>query len=225
MKAKLVTFDAFSALFDIETSIMPTVVKVLGDRLGEDALDFFRLWRKKQWEYILLSTSLKKGFLTFAYITDCALNYTAKVYGIEVAEEEKANLNSAWSSLKTWPEAGRVLEALKDKGYEIALFSNGDTDMLISMANQLPVEVDYVFSAEKAQSYKPTPEIYRLPFEETGYEWGEIIHVAGSPFDTLGAASAGIQCIWSNRKGDFLIDDTYCPNYETRNLKGILDLL
>ena len=51
------------------------------------------------------------------------------------------------------------------------------------------------------------------------------MHVAGSPFDTMGAKAEGLECAWSNRFYDFLIDPKYKPDYEFNDLQELLTLL
>ena len=225
MEKKLITFDAYSALFDIEGSIIPVVNGVLGEKLKEETTPFFRLWRIRQWDYVLLSNSLQKEHLSYDYITERALEYTCKKYKVTLSGDETARLMKGWRELNPWPEGQKVLKAVKEKGYEIAILSNGDTDMLKDLAARLDTEMDYIFSAEMAGAYKPHPNIYKLPFEKTDYPHEQVIHIAGSPFDTLGAKSAGIQCYWSNRKDDFLIDPIYAPDKEVSTLSDILELI
>jgi hypothetical protein len=53
----------------------------------------------------------------------------------------------------------------------------------------------------------------------------QVLHVAGSATDTLGAKSAGLRCAWSNRFGDLVLDPKYKPDYEFKDLTGLLDLI
>jgi 2-haloacid dehalogenase len=68
----LVTFDVYTALFDIENSLTPSVSQVL----QLDGRNFVRGWRRKQLEYALLSNSLARGRLSFDVITRRALDDT-----------------------------------------------------------------------------------------------------------------------------------------------------
>jgi len=51
-----------------------------------------------------------------------------------------------------------------------------------------------------------------------GLKLEEVLHVAGFPFDTMGAKAEGLQCAWSNRFRDYLIDPKYKPDYEMEGL-------
>lgn len=220
---KLITVDAYSALLDLEGSMQPLVEKVLNnDKI--DALAFFRMWRAKQWDYVLLSSNLEKGYHSYEYLTRATLIYTMKKHGLTLSQAQQDELVDGWSHLKGWPEAQEVFNKLQAKGYKIAILSNGDEKMLEPLKQSTGINFDYIFGAEHAKAYKPNPNIYKLPFKE-GYKHEEVLHVAGSTFDTMGAKSAGIYCAWSNRYHDYPIDEKYTPDYNLDNLSGLLDIL
>jgi 2-haloacid dehalogenase len=134
-------------------------------------------------------------------------------------------LAAAWDELEPWPEANAVLKAVHDGGHRIALLSNGDESMLRALAERLETPFDAIYSGETAGAYKPAPAIYRLPSDDLGLEPADILHVAGSATDVMGAKSAGLTCAWSNRRGDRLIDPTLGPDFTFPNLRGVLEVL
>lgn len=224
MQYKLITFDAYSALLDIKGSLVPVLEKAF-PATKEDLAAVFTIWRARQWDYVLLSSVMDKGFLSYSYITRCSLDYTLLKFGLQCSEEVKVALVDAWSHLLAWPEARPVLEEIKRRGYPIAILSNGDEAMLKSLENSTGIQFDYIFCAEQAKAYKPSPKIYRLPFDRQGLTLEDVLHVAGSPFDTMGAKAEGLQCAWSNRLHDYLIDPKYKPDYELDGLQGLLKIL
>lgn len=224
MKYKLITFDAYSALLDIKGSLVPALGKVFGSS-GQDLVAVFTLWRTRQWDYVLLSSSMNKGFLSYRYITRCALDYTLRKFNLPCSEINKEQLVEAWSHLKAWPEALTALTEIKHRGYPIAILSNGDEPMLKTLEVSTGISFDYIFSADQAKAYKPSPKIYELPFDKLGLAREEVLHVAGSPFDMMGAKAAGILCAWSNRFRDFPIDTQYKPDFEFDDLSGLLKIL
>ncbi len=220
-----ITFDAYSALLDIEGSMVPVLKKYFPDKADPDLLTAFRAWRTRQWDYILLSENLEKGFHTFRYITYSTLEYTLKKFKLELDESGKQALVNAWGDLKAWPEAQKVLKEVQNRGYKIAILSNGDYDLLKPLCVSTGIEFDDIFCGEHAQHYKPNPAIYKVPFEKHGLKVDELLHIAGSPFDMMGAKSAGILCGWSNRLNEVTIDKKYSPDYEWGSLSGVLDIL
>ena len=80
---QILTFDAYSALFDVHGSLEPAVRFVFGERVN--ASRFAREWRSNQLEYAQLSNSLGQGHLSFWGITSSALNYTAALHRLKLS--------------------------------------------------------------------------------------------------------------------------------------------
>ena len=220
---KLITVDAYSALLNLEGSMAPIVEDALGQK-NIDSLAFFRMWRAKQWDYVLLSSNLEKGYHSYEYLTRATLIYTLKKFDLTLSQEKQDFLVDAWSHLLAWPEAKEVFDEAQKRGYKIALLSNGDESMLHPLKESTGIQFDYIFCAEQSEAYKPNPRIYALPFQK-GYQHDEVLHIAGSTFDLMGAKSAGIYCAWSNRYDDYPIDEKYHPDFNWKNLAGLLEIL
>lgn len=221
---KLITFDIYSASLDINGSAVPIVQDVL-QRPEETCLEFFKTWRSQQWNYLLLNNSMSEGFHNYRYITRKTLEYTLKKYGIVLDEEQIRKLMDIWTHFKAWPEAKEVIEEIKKRGYQVGMLSNGDQDMLEPLQESTGIQFDYVFSAEAAGAYKPTASVYDIPCRMTGIKKQEMLHVAGSVFDVMGAKAAGCICAWSNRYSDYVLDESYEPDYNVRNLRELLEIL
>lgn len=221
---KLITFDMYSATLDINGSSTQLIQEILNvDK--ESAQIFFKEWRSQQWNYLLLNNSMRNGFKSYSQITETILDYTVQKQNLKMDEKVKEELMNVWINFKPWPEAKTVLSQIKKMGYEIGMLSNGDTKMLAPLAEQCGVEFDYIFSAEQAKCYKPNPKIYQLPLEILNIKKEEMLHVAGSVFDVMGAKSAHMNCAWSNRFNDIVLDDVYRPDYNMKNLIDLLTIL
>lgn len=221
---KLITFDMYSAILDIEGSALPQVEDVL-QRSPEECLKFFRLWRTRQWDYVLLSALMEQKFMAYQEITWKALEYTEKKLGVLLAKGEKEKLMHIWTNFRSWTEAKTAVDAIKEKGYQVAMLSNGDEVMLKQLEASSGITFDYIFSADQAGHYKPHRDIYSLPVEKLGIAKDDFLHVAGSMFDMMGAKAAGCNCAWSNRFGEYTLDTQYRPDYEISDLMQLLDYL
>ena len=223
-KPELVTFDVYMALLDIEGSLVPVVAETL--RLSHDtATAFVRTWRAKQMERAAISNSLEQGRTSFRDATGMALDYVAARNGIEVEPGVRESLIRAWDTMNPWPEADAAVAAVKAKGVRTAILSNGDQDMLEAVARNFAASFDHILSSETAGKYKPHPAVYALPTTSLGIEKTNVLHVAGSGNDVLGAVAAGMPCLWSNRHGDILLDPRYPPLKVLPDLGGVADLL
>ena len=112
----------------------------------------------------------------------------------------------------------RANAAVKARGYPVAILANGDEDMLLALADSLGIAFDHILSSQRCGHYTPRPGIYRLPGEVLGIAANEYLHVAGGVNDSLGAAAAGVDCYWSNRHGDFMLDPAYETVFERNSL-------
>lgn len=223
MNYKLITFDVFSALGDIQGTFIP-LLNEMSEFNGKDTSALFGMWRGKQYEYMVVHNSLDREFMSFEEITRRTLDYTLHVNEVELSKEKREQLVKTWRKINFWDDAAEVVAEVKKKGYLIGMLSNGDTDMLEELQERLGISFDYLFSAEQIQTYKPSPKMYDLPYTVEGLKKGDYLHVAGSPIDIVGSISAGIPCAWSNRKNDVPLDLSFKPTYNLQNLKEFLAL-
>ncbi|HKY53235.1 MAG TPA: haloacid dehalogenase type II [Anaerolineales bacterium] len=220
---QLITLDVYTALFDIEGSLVPVVQQLLKEQV--DATELVHTWRQKQLEYALISNSLQQGRVPFAVITRRALDYTLSRVQMDLSDSSRQSLVAEWDRLQLWPEAAQVLSEVKKRGYAVGLLSNGDEAMLQALASRLPIKYDHIFASEPAGYYKPHPSIYELPLKFLGLTSDQVLHVAGSATDVMGTKAAGLPCAWSNRKQDRVLDSSYQADYEFANLLGLLKVI
>ena len=221
-KPRLITFDVYTALFDVEAGISRAIEHACA---GADALALARAWRSKQLEYAQISNSLQRGRISFRVITRRSMDYTFAKAVVSLSESRSNELCAAWDRLPPWPEARATLLELRTRGYSLGLLSNGDEEMLRALARAIDVDFDAVLASDQAGHYKPHPSMYLLPKQRLGIDNRDVLHVAGSATDVLGCKSAGLPCAWSNRNGDVMIDPQVRADHEMRDLTGLLEFL
>ncbi len=214
----LITFDVYSALFDLESSLRPRMEPLVGEAAGSLLAE----WRRLQLEYTLISTMLGRGHVSFHVVTRRALDVALHRFGIHLEDIAKEELVAAWNDLVPWPEVPEVLRTVKARGHRIAILSNGDVDMLATVTKKLDVTFDAILSAQEAGVYKPHPHIYHLPVHRLGIAPERILHVAGSARDVMGAKAAGLACLWVNRSGDRVLDLALDADMESGSLYALL---
>lgn len=224
VKPKLVSFDVYMALLDIQGSLVPVFADALG-LSARDADPMVRTWRAKQMELAAASNSLGKGRRSFRDCTRLGLDYVLTRGDLELDADGRQALVMAWDDIKPWPEAVDVVAAVKARGYATAILSNGDQDMLDAVARNFGSDMDYVLSSETAGWYKPHPAVYELPAKLLGIGVADTLHVAGSPGDVLGAGAFGMACYWSNRSGDLVADPALAPAHQGADLRGVLSII
>lgn len=224
MAIKLVTFDVYMALLDIQGSLTP----VVADALSVDqstAATFVKVWRTKQMERAAFSNSLGLGRTSFRDCTRMGLDYALGTHDLQIDTDGREKLIAAWDQLTPWPEAPELVHAVRARGYATAILSNGDQDMLDAVAKVFDGGFDHVLSTETAGHYKPHPDVYDLPRRVLGVARDEVIHVAGASGDVLGSKAFGLTCYWSNRTADRVLDPAFEPDFQGSDLNGVLNIL
>ena len=109
-------------------------------------------------------------------------------------------------SLPGWrpfPEVPSALEALRARGWRLAILSNPDPDLLAASIEQIGVPVDLRVVASEIGSYKPAHAHWERFFAEAGTEREHHVHVAASHFhDIVPASELGLRSVWINRLGE-----------------------
>jgi 2-haloacid dehalogenase len=223
-KPRLITFDVYSALLDVQDGLTHIFAEASG-LLPDKAGPVVAAWRAKQLEWAAVSNSLSCGRTLFRDCTRQSLNYVCARNGLGLDADIKERLVFAWDKLPLLPEANDAVTDLAAKGYQIAILSNGDQDMLEAVGGLFSVGFHHILSSETAGYYKPHPSVYALPEKLLGIACRDTLHVAGGANDVVGAVAYGMPCIWSNKFCDVLIDPFYAPNYEIEDLSNLADLL
>jgi 2-haloacid dehalogenase len=221
---KALTFDVFSALYDWETPVRAALQPFLGQRAASEQAEFIRTWRTKQLTYSLYSTLLGGPHVKFAELTRRALRYCTEHFHITLSAAEEKQLVDLWSQVDLFPDCPAPLRTVK-KRYPLALLSNGDKQQLASLARRSATKFDRIISAEHAQAYKPHPRVYRTALRLLRLPARAVLHVAGSPFDSVGAKGVGMKVVWINRGGGPHDEWPLRPDAEIRQLGELVPML
>ncbi|MDR7522743.1 MAG: HAD hydrolase-like protein [Armatimonadota bacterium] len=80
-------------------------------------------------------------------------------------------------------------------------------------------------TSTQGEKFKPHPSVYRKALRTLGVAAEDLLHVAGSPTDAMGATAEGIRTVWVNRAGDTVADPRLARAHEIRDLVGLPELL
>jgi 2-haloacid dehalogenase len=120
---KACVFDAYGTLFDVHSAVGKHRA-----RIGAKADQLSMLWRTKQLEYTWLR-SLMDAYVEFWQVTQDGLDFAMETCGIDDADL-RADLMNAYLELDCYPEVKDTLAALKRRGLQTAVLSNGSPRML-----------------------------------------------------------------------------------------------
>ncbi len=225
MSIRAVTLDVYAALFDTPGSLAPALEELFRRRgVPDDPYVVARTWREKQRESLLVANSLGREPASNRHAIEAAARYALRGLTPPLSAEEARVLVRAWEHLRPWPEVAEVLQAMRGRPLILAVLSNGDREMLRTLLTTLPVPFDHIISTEGGR-FKPHPSVYRKALDVLGVPAGELLHVAGSATDAMGATAVGIRTIWVNRSREAVIDPRLSPAHEVADLRGVLEVI
>jgi 2-haloacid dehalogenase len=144
-----------------------------------------------------------EGSLPYREVLTQSLRLLAEAEGLELRPEDERTLAE---SLPAWPAFQEVpgeLEEIRRRGWQIAILSNTDPDLLDASLVQIGVPVDGKITAAEAGSYKPAHGHWRAFYDRYGADPTGHVHVGASAFHDLGpAAELGLPAAWINRLGE-----------------------
>lgn len=218
-KVKAFIFDAYGTLFDVHS-----VVEACNELFPGRGQQISEVWRHKQIEYSFLR-QLMGRYRTFYEITRDSLRYACRSLEVDLSEEKEEQLLNEYLHLAHYDEVEEVLQKLQSK--TVAIFSNGSHDMLHPLVENSTLSglFDAVLSVDEVRQYKPTPMSYTLVLERLHVKREEVLFMSSNTWDITGAKSFGFQTAWINRKGIAEEELGISPDFEYKDLRGILEHL
>jgi 2-haloacid dehalogenase len=194
-KLTAIAFDAYGTLFDVfsVTSLCEALFPGRGSALAH-------LWRAKQLQYSLLRSLMGK-FRDFWQLTGEGLVYAARSLELELTDVKREALMDGYLRLASFPDVRPGLEALKAKGLQLAILSNGAPAMLQAAVDDagLGQWLDEIISVNDIEVFKPSPLVYRLIGQRLEVPANQIGFVSSNSWDVHGAGAAGLYTFWIQR--------------------------
>ena len=213
---KVFAFDLFGTLVDLGS-----VSKVFSElNIKIDNLKLFtEIWQSKQLQYAWL-LNFTNRYEPFSKLSIHALKSTAKIFDLNLSDEQISKLNEAKLNLDPFPDSEKGLEKLNEAikrittrtGEEVAvadrthsiLLSNGEANKSDKLLSNIGLRkyFDYIISAEEVRKYKPSLEPYLLVSNKLDLPISQIALVSSHLWDVVGAKSVGMSGCWINRSED-----------------------
>jgi len=217
---KACVFDAYGTLFDVHSAVGKH-----RQRLGDLADPVSTLWRTKQLEYSWLR-SLMGHHADFWQVTQDALDFAFDMHGINNPDLRK-HLMEAYLKLDCYPEVPEALSILKNRGFQLAILSNGTPDMLEAAVKNSGIEdlIEKNFSVEAVGIFKPDVRVYQIAVDGLKVRPEEIVFQSSNAWDASGASAFGFKVAWINRFAQSKERLPGQPDIEIRNLIELPKLL
>lgn len=217
---KVIAFDAWGTLFDeCVDSLMVTSAKIVNDlQLSMSSEEFLDLWTEFYYED-------RSAFFNIRKRNIITLNKVFNNLNVEGDVENYVSflIDTRWANSPTYPEVSRVLQNIR---LQKCIISDVDNDTLRGALDRNGLRFEHVMTSEKARAYKPNPKIFLDTLKLLGCNNREVLYVGDSQrHDIVGAKSVGIPVVWVNRKKEKLQEGVPKPDYEVRDLTGLLEIL
>jgi 2-haloacid dehalogenase len=192
-------FDVNETLLDMG-ALDPHFERIFGDASARQVWfgQFLQLW---------LTEMVTGVYQEFGTIGGAALKMLAEGRGIELSDDEVAEILGAMKEMPPHPEVEEGLSRLRDAGFRLATLTNSTRRV----------------GADTAQRLKPSPEPYRMAAESLGVELGEVRLVAAHGWDIAGALRAGCAAAFVDRPGKALFPTAPPPDVVGTDLREVAD--
>jgi 2-haloacid dehalogenase len=186
------SFDCYGTLIDWNAGIRTELARILGEAAADR-----RLSRYHELEPRIQNENPK---MPYRDVMAGVLAELAREEGIALSADEADALGR---SLPSWPAFAEVpdeLRAAQERGWQLAILSNTDRDLIEASMERIGVPFELAIVASEIGSYKPAPGHWEAFAERTAPDRGLHVHVAASLYhDIAPAAELGIPAIWINR--------------------------
>ena len=128
--------------------------------------------------------------------------------------------------LSAYEEVPEMLNALKQKGLNTGILSNGSPDMLDGAVQSAGVGdvLDDVLSVEDVGIFKPHASVYELVGKRFDCTKAQVLFVSSNGWDAAAAAGYGFKTVWVNRAGEPIDRLPWKPDEILSDLTSIPDL-
>ncbi len=224
-KIQILTFDLYGTIVDMQDGLVEFVTPFLTSKSWDgDPNRFVTWWRRTHFENSMIDSLCDRGHTPYREIGHRAVAYTMERAGIEFSDEEVRTLVSAIERLRPFPEVRAALERLAER-YPLAIFSNGDRDMLEAAKPYIDFPFDHTISVEEAGCFKPHHRSYETACEKLGVPPDQVMHVANHAFDCIGAKAAGMQAAFIDRRDRPFGRTEHTPDLVLKSMTELADRL
>ncbi len=208
------TFDCYGTLIDWNAGIGGVLEGLFGVEQGSDLLR----------RYHELEPQVQaEAYQSYADVLSLTLERLANEVGYSIPEGESSVLPRSLPGWPPFPEVREALAELRRRGWQLAILSNTDRELIEASLRTLGVPFDLTVVAEDVQSYKPAHGHWERFFELTTADREHYVHVAASLFhDIAPARELGLTTVWINRLGEAAEPE---PDRELADLAGLPDTL
>ena len=214
---RVIVFDVNETLLDL-AALDPAFEHAFGDVAA-----------RKEWFDRMLRSAfvsvITDRYADFGTIGRAALEMTAQRRGVDLSEEDYAQILGGMRRLPPHPEVPASLERLHEAGLRLAALTNSTREAADAQLKNAGLFdfFEQVLSVEYAGCLKPHPAVYHMAAERLGVEPGGMRLVAAHNWDITGAMRAGCAGAFIARPGMVLGPLDEQPDITGPDLSVVVD--
>ena len=198
---KVLAIDQYGSIVDMQGGLTAAVTPFLKAKgWSGEPNSFVTWWRRTHFENSMIDALCDRGHTPYREIGHRAVSHVMDRSAIAYTQGEVRWLVGEIEKLKPFPDVIAALDKLRAGGYQLAILSNGDRDMLQAAAPYIGFPFDHVISVEEAGYFKPHWKTYARAAEIIGADRSSILFVANHAFDCIGAKSYGMRTAFIDRR-------------------------
>jgi 2-haloacid dehalogenase len=214
MATRWATFDCYGTLIDWNAGIGRELERVFGVDAAPRMLKRYHEL-EPQFE--------TDGYRPYREVLSLVFEELLREEGLQLPEGEAGSLAKSLPTWEPFPEVPDALRELRNRGWNLAILSNTDRDLIVESQKQIGVPFDLAVVAEDVESYKPARAHWERFFEVTTADREHHVHVAASLFhDIAPAKELGLRAVWVNRLNE---QPKHGPDRELSDLSGLPNVL
>jgi 2-haloacid dehalogenase len=189
-----ISFDCYGTLIDWEEGILGAVKPLLSARgLELENEEILRLYAE------LEAKAESKEYMPYRDVLRDVVREMGKRLGFTPSLEEQDCIAESINQWEPFPDTKEALRELK-KNFRLAVISNTDEDLIAITLKKLDVDFDWVVTAERARSYKPSLNNFRSALKVIGSPPDRVLHAAHSVYhDIIPAKKIGMNTAFIRR--------------------------
>jgi len=191
---EVLTFDCYGTLIDWEAGILSALHRILSAHAKQiDDATLLTLYGDFEQRF-------EKGpYQPYSEVLASVVRQFGAELGFAPTAEEVRSLPDSLPTWKPWPDTVAALHQLKAR-FRLAILSNTDDDLFAGTRPQLGVDFNYVITAQQAQAYKPSLQLFELALSRINAPAHRVLHVGQSIYhDVVPAQALGLATVWVNR--------------------------
>jgi putative hydrolase of the HAD superfamily len=201
-KYKLISFDMFQTLVDVNTQKDAVMKTVLGDDYSVEKGEL--LWNDANrfvFSYFQRPNNSREGFVEVLRVFEQCYAELSPKYNVKIDPRAAARiLARAHGKSLFYPDSLPFLEKVQPE-HQTCLISDADFIMIEEILNKVKFDQIYISERYRAYKFDHSGALFRAALANFKIKPHEMLHIGDGYSDVVGAKQIGADTAWINRWG------------------------